>query len=107
MKKKKVRQVKRDTLVYEKTSKVIRLSPELIALLNSKLMRSESFDNLLRRLLGLPANKYSDRIALTFWVIDDGGHSFTDEAVARGEAIRLAVKSGKKPYSIIKVREAI
>lgn len=105
-KKPKVRLPRKKTEYAEK-SKAIRLSPEVDELLLSMSRRNESYDNIIRRLLAMPTVKYSQYAAKEMFVINDGTHVFTDEAVALGEAIRLSVKNKtKKPAPILKVRTA-
>src|SRR5665213_2488101 len=98
----------RKATVYAKESKVLRLSPEVNDELKSISHANESYDNVLRRLLGLPARKYGKEASATLFAINDGTHLFTDEAIARGEAIKLAVKNKQKaPAPVVKVRTCL
>ena len=105
-KRRKKKRIKRDPTLYAKESHAIRISPELNSELLKLRRRLESYDNIIRRLLGMPVSKYKEYTAKIMFAIDDGTHLFEDEAVARGEAIRLAVKSGKKPSPILRIRTA-
>lgn len=107
VKKKKIIRAKK---VYDKKSRVIRISPELDAML--KLIaekKSEPYDNIIRRILGMEVNKFPNKTAETFYlVLEKDSPVFKEEEEAYGEAIRRAVKRGTRvPLKVMKVRTAI
>jgi hypothetical protein len=100
------RTIKRPPNKYKKESEVVRLSPEVIAFIKETGHRGEAIDNILRRIVGMPANKYAQESAKTFFVV--AAELFLDESEALGAAVRLAVKQGKKtPPQVLKLREVI
>ncbi len=106
-KRKKKRLVTRPKDTYKKESKVIRVSPELDKLLKGIGHRGESYDNIIRRIMGLPVNKYADETAGTCYAVlnEREPHLFEDLAEAKGAAVRLAVKHGlKSPFNITKLK---
>lgn len=104
----KKKRIPRSKKKYAEESRVVRLSPEVDSTVKALGHRNESYDNILRRLLGMPTTKHTKETSLTLYAIDDGTHLFTEEAVARGEAIKLAVKNKqKKPAPVMRIRTAI
>jgi hypothetical protein len=90
---------------------VIRVSREVEVFLRAKQRKVETYDALLRRFFGLPTKKGKEQPLRTFYVIPDESHAplcFTSAAVAKGEAVRQAVRAGtKKVTKVITVREAV
>jgi hypothetical protein len=86
----------------------VRLSNAVLAVLKPKLKRGESYDNLLRRMLGLPSRKNEAQTRAIFWVLPQTLIATKNLAEARGEAILAAVQQGKqKAEKPIKVIECI
>lgn len=108
---KKKRLIKRPKNSYKKESRVIRLSPEVDKMIKSLGKRGEPYDNILRRLLGLPTNKYQEAAAKDFWVVveqEANSRIFDNEAEANGRATLLAVRDGKKkPFPVVKLRSVL
>lgn len=95
---------------YKKKSRLIRLSPEMDEELLKVGRRSESYDNILRRVFGLKVNKHEDKVSEKFFGVLDENSSylFKDEAEARGMAIRLAAKHGTRvPFKVLKLRTIV
>jgi hypothetical protein len=105
MKRKKKKLIQRPVDAYKKESKVIRISPELAKTIIGLGYHNEPYDNILRRILGMPVNKYQQKVSKEMWTIQE--FTFIDEAEARGEAIRLAVKLKRKPGQVIKIRSIV
>lgn len=87
---------------------VVRLSNAVISVLKKKLRREESFDSLMRRMLGLPSRLNEPHELATFWVLPQTLIATKNLAEARGEAILVAVSQGKqKAEKPIKVIECV
>jgi len=84
---------------------VVRLSNAVIEVLRRKLKKAESYDNLMRRMLGVPSRNNEPHPLEVFWVIPGTLTAKRSLAEARGEAILQAVKKGKrkaeKPLKVI------
>lgn len=80
--------------------RIIRISPELESYLRKRLKKKESFDSILRRLIGLnPRGKRGRAVRQRekFWLLRLPQPAiFPTEAEARGEAIIRAVRMKKK-----------
>lgn len=91
-----------------KKGRILRVSPEVFALLSRKRAEFRSYDSLLRCLLGLPARKGSLPRLREGFVIPQTGRFFEQLAKARGEAVRLAAARGaesiEKP---VRMREVL
>ena len=74
----------------------IRLSNEVLNVLGRKMRKGESYDNLMRRMLGMPTKKAKPQPIEVFWLLPKALTVKKTLAEARGEAIILAVRRGKK-----------
>lgn len=88
--------------------KPIRISNEVLRILSPKLKTRESYDSLLRRLLGLPKKNGTPQELEVFWVLPVALQVFRKPDEAKGAAVLNAVKSGKKKAErAVKVMECI
>lgn len=88
--------------------KVVRLGASVYARLVVKKKDGESWDSLMRRLLGLATKKGIEQPKKTYWLLPNAKLIFDTEKDARGMAVLLAVKAGrKKPEAPIKVSEEV
>jgi len=86
----------------------VRLSNAVLSVLNTKMRKGESYDNLLRRMLGIPSIKNEPQPRITLWLLPQALIAAKTLAEARGEAILCAVQQGKKKAEKpIKVIECI
>lgn len=76
--------------------KPVRLSNEVLNVLRVKLRRGESFDSMMRRLLGLPDRHGKPQEVRTYWILPQAMRVARTLAEARGESILWAVQNGKK-----------
>ena len=92
-----------------KGGRAIKLSHEVINTLKRKQKKNESFDSIIRRILGLPSRDGKDQSLKTFYVITKPeGAAFNKLEEARGEAmIRAAMKKKRKAEKPIKVKEYV
>ncbi len=90
-------------------SKVIKLSLEVINLLNRRRarMNNTSYDAALRYYFGLPSRKGEEHNLATYYVLPNEGEPliFKTKAEARGAAVIRAVRKGhKRAEAVITVR---
>lgn len=86
--------------------KPVRLSWEVLKYVKRYAGAKESFDSVLRRLLGLPTKKGEKQELRVFWTVPGQKKLYEDRADAAGESILLAHKSGKrKAKKPIKLKE--
>jgi len=73
--------------------------------LANKLRRAESYDSLLRRILGLASRRDEPQPLEVFWVLPSTLLARKSLAEARGEAVLQAVRNGKrkteKPIKVV------
>ena len=74
----------------------VRLSNEVLSVLDRKLRKAESYDSLLRRIIGLPSRNDEPQHLEVFWVLPSTLLARKSLAEARGEAVLAAVRKGKK-----------
>lgn len=86
-----------------------RLSNEVRIALKKRARNKESFDSILRRMLGLPDRNGRPQILQVFWLLPSRLIAKRTQAEAKGEAVLLAAREGKKKImeSPIKVIESI
>ena len=92
------------------TGKPIRISDDVTNFLNRKRRKNESYDSLLRRVFGLPDKSGNAQELKVYWVIDNSGdpQAYVEESIARGDAVRLAIRAGKKKTErVFEVREIV
>ena len=81
------------------------MSNEVLGILTKKLRKAESYDNLLRRMLGIPSRKDEPQHLEVFWVLPSTLLARKSLAEARGEAVLEAVRKGKrkteKPIKVV------
>lgn len=88
--------------------KVVRLGASVYARLLVKKRDGESWDSLMRRLLGLANKKGIEQTKRTYWILPQAKLIFDNEKDARGMSVVIAVKAGKKkPESPLKVSEEV
>lgn len=95
-----------------KSGRAVKLSKEVIAWLEKNQRRIndkriESYDEILRRLFGLPTRRGERQPTLTYFVLPNEGEPliFQDKAEARGAAVIRAVRRGlKKAEAVVTVR---
>lgn len=86
----------------------IRISDEVRGILEKKRQGRISFDELLRRMLGLPDRKGERRAILEGWLEVNSGHFYFDEAEARGASVIAAAKAKtRKVKQPIRMREVV
>lgn len=76
--------------------KPVRLSNEVLGVLTKKLRTRESYDSLLRRILGMSTRNGKTQTLETFWVLSNTLTVRRSLAEARGEAVLQAVRTGKR-----------
>ena len=92
----------------KREGRIIRVSHDIEDLLFAHRSGRESFDKTLRRILGLPVRKGDEPERRTYFLIESARkyHVFMDKKEARGAAIQLAIRAGrKKPESVIRTVE--
>lgn len=78
------------------TGKPVRLSNAVLNLLNRHLRETESYDSLLRRILGLSDRRGTPQPREVFWVLPTALKVRRSAAEARGDAVLEAAKNGKR-----------
>lgn len=76
--------------------KPIRLSNKVLETLDKKKKGRESYDAILRRVLGLPTRKGLEQSLRTFWLLPSKLIVRSSRAEAKGEAVLQSVQQGKK-----------
>jgi len=89
--------------------KAIKLSHELISLLKNKQRKNESYDSVMRRVLGMPTRTGKDQLLEVFYILTRPRPIvFSELKDAVGESmIRSAMKKQQKPEKPIKVRRYV
>lgn len=89
--------------------RVIRISDQVFTFLEKKrAARGISFDNLLRKIFGIPKRDGSPNPILVGWLEITTGRFFLDEGEARGAACIAAARAkSKRPNAPVKMREAV
>ena len=89
-------------------AKAVKLTADVIGRLDRKRRKGESYDSMLRRQFGFPSRKGEPQPLQEFFVLPNDGQPliFLSEAEARGAAITLAVRKGKrKTEAVVTARE--
>jgi len=88
--------------------KVVRISPEVHAFLFGKLKKNESWDALLRRILGFPTRKGMPQPLIEVFLLRTTMKAYPSMARARGAAVAEAVQKGRnKAERPVRVREVV
>lgn len=74
--------------------KVVRLSASVLAILNVKRKKGESWDTLVRRLLNIPLKRGLEPHLYEVWLLRSTGETFPTKALARGQSVRNGVMKG-------------
>lgn len=88
--------------------RVIRISDDVYKILNERRLKGLrlSWDEYIRRMIGLPTRKGEPQILLEGFLEKNTGKFFLDEAEARGQSVlEAARKKTKKFLAPIKMRE--
>lgn len=79
--------------------KNIRISDAVFGTLDSSRLKGESWDNLLRKILGLPNRRGEHPALVEGWLELNTGRLYLSRSEARGQAVVEAAKQGKKQIS--------
>ena len=74
----------------------VRISNEVLGALDKKKRFKESYDAILRIILGLPTRKGKPQPLRSFWVLPTSLIAKLSKAEAKGEAVLQSVRNGKK-----------
>jgi len=93
----------------QKGGKAIKLSHELISTLKKKQRKNESYDSVIRRILGMVTREGKEQELKIYYILTQPeGAAFDRLETARGEAmIRAAMRGKRKAEKPIKMREYI
>lgn len=91
-----------------KGGKAIKLSHEVIDRLKRKQRKRESFDSVLRRILGMPSRSGERQELKILYALTEPGLVFERLEEARGESmVQAAMKKKRKAEKPIKLREYV